>query len=110
MQRADEPAHVLEVAGAAVALGEVRLEADAFGLGQRAVEVVGHELDELAAHERVADLVAASPAHQRLTSINGMSAARTRARARCSSTRWLTSVSPSSSQTSTEGAPRGRAA
>ena len=54
VQRADEPARVLEVAGAAVALGEVRLEAGALGLGQRAVEVVGDELDELAADERVA--------------------------------------------------------
>ena len=53
MQRADEPPRVLEVAGASVALGEVRLEAGALGVGQRAVEVVGHELDELAADERI---------------------------------------------------------
>src|SRR5689334_8144667 len=40
VHRRDEPAHVLEVALAAVALGEVRLEAGALGLGQRALEVV----------------------------------------------------------------------
>ena len=77
MQRADEPAHVLEVAGAAVALGEVRLEAHAFAVGQRALEVVGHELDELAADERVADLAAAPRSASAVTSTSGNSASRT---------------------------------
>ena len=53
-KRADESAHVVQVAGAAVAVSEVGLEAGALALGQIPLEVVGHQLDELAADERVA--------------------------------------------------------
>src|SRR5688500_13821241 len=77
VERADEPAHVLEVAAAAVALAEVRLEPQPFGLGQRALEVVGHELDELPADQRVVVLVAPAPEpHHSLTPAIGCSVVR----------------------------------
>ena len=47
----------------------------------------------------------ATPAHHPFASTSGVSAVRTRARARWSSTRWLTSLSSSSSHTSSAGTP-----
>lgn len=47
----DDPSHVLQVAGATIALGEVRLETDTLVLWQRPREVVGDQLDELTADE-----------------------------------------------------------
>jgi Putative zinc-finger len=83
VQRPDQPAHVLQVAGAPFALGEMCLEADALSVRERALEVVRDELDELAADERIVVMAVATPdAHQRLTSMSGTRAARTLARAR----------------------------
>ena len=69
-----------------------------------AVEVVGDELDELAARERVSRRRRRRQAHQRVRLHSG-SSAHDRARARCRSTRWLPSVRSSSSHTSSAGRP-----
>src|SRR5262249_11844362 len=45
------PAHLLDVGRAVLAGGDVRLEALAVGCGERALEVVGDELDQLPAGE-----------------------------------------------------------
>jgi len=52
----DRLAHLSEVLGAVRAAGEVRLEAAATGARERALQVAGHQLDRLLAHD-----VAAQP-------------------------------------------------
>jgi hypothetical protein len=64
VQRADEPSHVFEVSGAAVAVGEVRVHPRALAIGQCAFEVVGDEFHELAANERIVAAATPRPAHQ----------------------------------------------
>src|SRR5205807_2596250 len=82
----DRHAHLLQVGGAAVALADVALEAPAHPRRQRALEVVGDELDQLAAGE-----LAAQP-HAPPPSWSGPHVMRTLERARCRSTRWLPSL------------------
>ena len=100
-QRRGDVPDVLEVAGAAVAAGHVGLETGALLGREGVVEVVGDELDELAARERVLASSTEAQAHQAFAS----SVVRTRARARCRSTRWLPGVRSSSSHTCSEGRP-----
>src|SRR3954452_12345091 len=97
---------LVQVVAAPVAHREVLLDELERLLGERRVEVVGGELGELAAD----DLVDAHAASSNQCS----SSVRTRARARCRSTRWLASERARSSPTSWASSPstsrRGRTA
>src|SRR3954453_11418734 len=77
-ERGDRQADLLDVEDAALAEAQVVLEGRDFRRGQRALEVVRHELDDLLAGD-----VSHAGAHGRCSSI----AARTRDRARWSRTR-----------------------
>src|SRR3954471_9521899 len=94
--RRDRAPQLLEVARAVLAAGDVRLEAAPVARGERALEAVGDELDDLLAAQR--------PAHAG-SSRYPASASRTPARARCSRTRWLFSEMSSATQTSPDGQP-----
>jgi hypothetical protein len=48
----DGRAHLIEVGGAGIASGEVLFQAAALTTGKRAVEVVAHQFDGVAAYER----------------------------------------------------------
>src|SRR3954447_14554296 len=95
----ERAAELCEMLLAAVALRQMRLQTSAVVRVQRALEVVGDALDELLAGH-LGQLVVAG-AHVRCSS----SAARTRERARCSSTRWLASLMSSVAQTSSASHP-----
>src|SRR3954469_10269682 len=90
----DQHAELLEVGGARLALLEMGLQAQAVAFGQHAVQVVGEHLHELLAWHL-----------GQLGHASASSWARTLERARCSSTRWLPSLSSSASQTSAPSHP-----
>ena len=88
-------AHLGQILGAVLASGQVAIETPRVTAGQCALQVVGHELDDLDADE----LVSAEPDH-RASPIVSSSVCLSRLRPRCSRTRWFSGDKASTSQTS----------
>src|SRR4051794_35850169 len=82
-ERVDRHSELRQIFGAMWTRGQMPLEADDIALGELAVEVLGHQRDGLSADEVVAP--PETPSHDEVTS--SARRWRTRARARCSSTR-----------------------
>ena len=78
-------------------------QALAVGGGETTVEVGGHQVDRVAAHQR--PLPSTPPPGHRIPPISTVSSSRSLARPRCSSTRWLPSLIPSSVATSVGSRP-----
>src|SRR5207244_815393 len=95
--RADRRSHLVEIRSTARAVRDVTFEALAQLSRQRALEIVRHELDELLAGQL---FVGVRSLHHVDSFRYSSSAARTAARARWRSTRWLVSLSVRALQTS----------
>src|ERR1700689_5325201 len=99
----DGDPHLLQIVRAVRTPSEVSIESTAIGSGEGTLEVLGDQLDYLLADE----IIPTTQEHRHLprSSRSDSRAPRNLLLPRCSRTRWLTSVSPSRSHTSTPESP-----